>query len=189
MKPIPRHQCLIYQGAPSAQLASLALLIRKKLDANYRCLYLNSPDMVAGIRAYLMSSGLDVHKAVVEGRLILSSGLDHLVDNRFDPQRMLALLKQAYDSAIQDGYAGLWASGDMGWEFGPARDFSQLMAYERALEAFFEAHPAMSGICQYHADALPGEVVTAGLCVHPGIYVDENNTRANARYMPARSRQ
>ena len=60
------------------------------------------------------------------------------------------------------------------------------MAYERALEAFFEAHPAMSGICQYHADALPGEVVTTGLCVHPGVYVDENNARANARYVPAR---
>jgi len=186
VKPIPRHQCLIYQGAPSAQLAGLALLIRKKLEANYRCLYLNSPDMVAGIRTYLMSSGLDVHKAVVEGRLILSSGQDHLVDNTFDPTRMLELLKQAYDGAIQDGYAGLWASGDMGWEFGPARDFSQLTAYERALEAFFEAHPGMSGICQYHADALPGEVVTTGLCVHPGVYVDENNARPNARYVPER---
>jgi hypothetical protein len=184
MTSIPRHQCLIYRGAPSEQLAGLTLMIRKKLEANFRCLYLNSPAMVASIRSTLMSSGLDVHDAVVNGRLILSSGHDHLVDGAFDPQRMLGLLKEAYDSAIRDGYAGLWASGDMAWEFGPARDFDKLVQYERALEAFFHAHPKLQGVFQYHADVLPHEVVKSGLSVHPGIYVNETLSRLNAQYVP-----
>lgn len=185
MMPAPRHQCMIYRGAPTEQLAGLALMIRKMLDANFRCLYLNSPAMVDGMRGYLTSSGLDVHDAVVSGRLILSSSHDHLVDGAFEPQRMLRLLKEAYDNALEDGYAGLWASGDMAWEFGPARDFDKLVQYERALEAFFHAHPNLRGVCQYHADVLPGDVVKSGLAVHPGIYVNETLSRINAQYVPA----
>src|SRR6201999_1974915 len=130
MKPIPRHQCLIYRGAPTAQLAGLALMIRKKLEANCRCLYLNSPEMVSGIRSYLTSSGLDVHEAIAKGRLILSSDQSHLVDGVFEPDRMLTMLKNAIAQALADGYVGFWASGDMAWEFGPAADFSKLVEYE-----------------------------------------------------------
>jgi len=184
MKPMPRHQCLIYRGAPSEQLASLALMIRKRLAENYRCLYLHSPGMVAGIRAYLMSSGLDVHEAVVMGRLILSSSQDHLVDDAFDPKRMLELLKAAHDEALREGYAGLWASGDMAWEFGPAEDFTKLVEYERALEQFFVANPTMHGVCQYHADALPGDVLMHGLTVHRGIFESQNVARLNPQYVP-----
>ncbi|HWU56094.1 MAG TPA: MEDS domain-containing protein [Rhizomicrobium sp.] len=182
---IPRHQCLIYRGAPSRQLASLALHIRRRLAENYRCLYLNSPDMVDGIRAYLTSSGLNVSEAVVEGRLILSSGQDHLIDETFDPEHMLALLKEAHGNALKDGYAGLFATGDMAWEFGPARDYTKLEAYERALEQFMQAHPTMCGVCQYHADVLPGDVLQSGLTVHPGIYENEGVSRVNPRYVPA----
>lgn len=182
MKPIPQHQCLIYRGAPSEHLAGLALLIRRKLEANYRCLYLNSPEMVAGIRAYLTSSGLNVSHAIADKRLILSSGQDHLIDDTFDPQRMLGLLEETFNCALNDGHAGLWASGDMAWEFGPARDFSKLVEYEQALEGFFQNHPTMSGICQYHEDVLPSDVVESGLTLHPGIYVNETLSRINAHY-------
>jgi len=183
---IPRHQCLIYRDAPFRQLAGLALHIRKRLEQNFRCLYLNSPAMVDGIRAYLTSSGLNVSEAVVEGRLVLSSGQGHLIGGAFDPARMLGLLKEAYDGALKDGHAGLWASGDMAWEFGPAADFSKLVAYERALEAFFQTHPKLCGVCQYHRDVLPHEVVEDGLALHPGIYVNETLSRLNAQYSEER---
>ena len=182
---IPRHQCLIYRGSPSRQLGSLALHIRRRLEDNYRCLYLNSPTMVEGIRAYLTSSGLNVSEAVVEGRLILSSGLDHLIDESFDPQHMLSLLKAAHDNALKDGFAGLFATGDMAWEFGATADYSKLEAYERSLELFIQAHPTMCGVCQYHADILPGEALQSGLAMHPGIYENETLSRINPRYVPA----
>jgi hypothetical protein len=182
MEPVSRHQCLLYRGAPSAHLAGLALLIRRKLDANYRCLYLNSPAMVAGIRAYLTSSGINVTHAIEQKRLILSSGHDHLIDGAFDPRRMLEMLKQTHDEALKDGHAGLWASGDMAWEFGPAGDFAALVEYERALEAFFQTHPTISGICQYHADVLPEAVVRNGLAVHRALYINETLSRPNPEY-------
>src|SRR5689334_11845894 len=53
-----RHQCLIYQGSPAGQLPAVAATIRKKLRENERCLYLNSPPMVAGLRSYLFATAL-----------------------------------------------------------------------------------------------------------------------------------
>ena len=185
MEQIPRHQCLMYRGEPTRQLVGLTLMIRKKLQANYRCLYLNNDAMVAHIRSYLTSSGLNVADAVREKRLILTSDRSHLVDGIFDPVRMMDLLEAAHDDALRDGYAGLWASGDMAWEFGPARDFGKLVEYERKLEAFFQTHPALSGVCQYHADLLPDAVMQQGLDLHPGIFVNETLSRINPRYLPA----
>jgi hypothetical protein len=141
--------------------------------------------MVTGIWSYLASSGVNVADAVREKRLILTSDRSHLVDGVFDPQRMLRLLDAALDEALKDGHAGLWASGDMAWEFGPERDFRKLVEYERGLEAFFQAHPALDGVCQYHADLLPDAVVQQGLELHPGLYVNETLSRINPRYQPA----
>ena len=181
---VPRHQCLIYSGHPFEQLKSLALHIRKRLETAYRCLYLNSPDMVAGIRTYLTSSGIDVHEAVTSGRLILSSAQDHLVDGAFDSARMLAMLKSEIDRALRDGYVGLWASGDMAWEFGPTADYHQLVEYERGLEEIFQTNPSLCGVCQYHADTMPRGVVEHGVALHPGIFVNETLARVNRQYVP-----
>ena len=60
MDELPRHRCLIYTGPPNKQLAGLAATVLAHLRANYRCLYLNSPLMVEGMRAYLTAAGLNV---------------------------------------------------------------------------------------------------------------------------------
>jgi hypothetical protein len=49
---------------------------------------------------------------------------------------MLRTLEQTLDQALNDRYEGLWASGDMDWEFGPEKDFSKLLEYEWQLEEF-----------------------------------------------------
>ena len=50
---------------------------------------------------------------MTSGSLALSSDPGHLVDGVFDPARMLAMLADAVNDALDHGYAGLWASGDM----------------------------------------------------------------------------
>ena len=120
MKSIPRHQCLLYEGPPSRHLATLAEVSRDKLGQNFRCLYLNTEPMVAGMRSYLAAAGVDVEKVLSDGQLIFSSTQDHLIDGAFDADHMLESLADALRQALRDGYDGLWASGDMAWEMGPA---------------------------------------------------------------------
>jgi hypothetical protein len=186
---MPRHQCLIYSGHPSDLLTGLATVIRVRLNANYRCLYLNSPAMVTGMRASLSAQGVNVDREIANSRLQLTSDQGHLVKGTFDPQRMLDALNDALASALADGHAGLWASGDMAWEFGPERNFTRLVEYELALECMLNSQPALCGICQYHIDTLPENVVRSGRKLHPALFINETLSRINTDYVPANGRR
>src|SRR5579859_7026332 len=122
MEKTARHQCLIYAGAPSQLLPALAAKMRRMLDANYRCLYLNSPAMVAGMSSYLAARGVDVAVERAKTRLLLSSDQIQLAGGGFDIVQMICRLEAAVIDAMRDGYKGLWATGDMMWEFGSERN-------------------------------------------------------------------
>jgi hypothetical protein len=182
MEQFAQHRCLIYDGAPSTHLPALAAVAVEHLRANYRCLYLNSPTMVAGLRTYLAAAGVEVADAVKREALVLTSDQDHLIDGEFDVERMLALLEHTTRQALADGYVGLWASGDMLWEFGSERNLTKLFAYEVALEELMRAQPALRGICQYHRDTLPVEAVQVALYAHPTVFINETLSRLNPHY-------
>jgi hypothetical protein len=178
---------MIYEGSPAKHLPGLAKVIREKLRANNRCLYLNSPTMVAGIRSYLAADGLDVVQEVKNGSLVLSSDPGHLVDGVFDVARMLAMLADAVNDAVAHGYPGLWATGDMTWELGSEKNFSKLMEYECGLEEMFHDLPGLSGVCQYHRDTLPDDVLHVALSKHRALYLNETLSRVNPFYSPVES--
>lgn len=182
-----RHQCLIYEGSPASHLPALAALIRQKLQNHHRCLYLNSPPMVAGLRSYLYAAGVDVPEEEKKGSLVLTSENPHLENGSFDMDRMLNLLSGAVSQARHDGYLGLWATGDMSWEFGPERNFSRLLEYEWRLEELFQALPTLSGLCQYHRDTLPADIVHQGLQAHRHLFINETLSRLNPSYVPRES--
>jgi hypothetical protein len=98
-----RHQCMIYEGSPAIHLQGVASVIREKLKENWRCLYLNSPTMVAGMRSYLAAAGLNVSAEVSNGALVLLSDDGHLIAGRFDVDRMIGMLSDAIDDASGDG--------------------------------------------------------------------------------------
>ena len=183
MDAVPRHQCLIYEGSPAKHLRGLAAAIIDNLKKHKRCLYLNSPMMVAGIRSYLAAAGLDLAQEIDRGALVLSSDESHLVDGQFDSERMLALLDNAVNDALRDGFNGLWATGDMTWEFGNEKNFVQLLDYERGLEELFALHESLSGVCQYHTDTLPIGIVEQGLHIHKSIFVNETLSRINPHFL------
>lgn len=182
MAGLPRHQCLIYEGSPAKHLPGIAAIIARELRVNTRCLYLNSVAMVAGLRSYLAATGVDVAAEVERGALVLSSDQGHLVDGNFDVERMLQMLARTVEQALRDGYQGLWASGDMTWEFGGERNFDKLLEYEYGLEELFHRFPCLHGICQYHQDVLPAGAPEQGLYAHPTIYIDETLSRLNPYY-------
>lgn len=178
-----RHQCQIYEGAPSATLPATAATIDQKLKENLRCMYLNSPPMTASLRDYLSSAGIDVEQRIAEGALILSSEQEHLAGGRFDADRMLNMLERAIDQAVGDGYKGLWACGDMAWELGRRYDADQLLEYEWKLEGIFRRRPELSGICQYRADTVPRDLIKYGLAAHRAIFVSATLSRINPHYL------
>ncbi|MFP5230655.1 MAG: MEDS domain-containing protein [Acidobacteriota bacterium] len=183
MEAIPRHQCLVYDGAPSLHLPALARVLRDKLQQNYRCLYMNSRPMVAGMQSYLAMEGVEVENVIRKRRLLLSWEQMHLVNGLFDVDKMLNTLSDALQSALRDGYTGLWATGDMSWEMGPEKNLPKLLDYERRLDEFLEAHPRMGGVCQYRMDTMPRTAVQQGLVAHRALFINETLSILNPQYL------
>ena len=158
--------------------------MRRKLKERHRCLYFDSPTMVAGMRSYLSAAGVEVAREVGKGSLVLSSDQGHLVDGHFDVDLMLVSLEEAVQQALSDGYLGLWATGDMTWEFGSRKEMAKLLEYEWKLEDLFRRQPSLCGICQYHVETLPSEAVRQGLITHPSIFINETLSRLDPHYVP-----
>lgn len=182
MKESHRHQCIIYAGAPSQKLPTLATIMLQMMDEGYRCLYMNSPSMVAGMRSCLASMGVDVASQIAEKRLVLSSE-PVSEDGDFDIADMLHKLEGALNQALKDGCKGLWVSGDMTWELGPEKNFKKLLEYESRLEELFQKRKELHGICQYHYDTLPQEVLRHGLLTHRTVFINETLSRLNSHYI------
>ena len=162
--------------------------MREKLRQNYRCLYLNSPAMVAGLRSHLAAGGVDVAREVAKSRLILSSDQAHLINGSFNMDLMLKALENLLNNALRDRHTGLWAVGDMTWELGMETDPARLLEYEWRLEKMFRQRPELSGICQYHADTLPRALMRQSLLVHPSVFVNQTLSLINPHYLHSEER-
>jgi hypothetical protein len=179
-----RHQCMIYEGPPTVQLVRLIPLMLQKLKDHYRCLFLGSPSVVARMQFELSTIGVDVPEETRKGSLVLTSDQSHLSDGIFNPDMMLDMLAEEVERALVDGYKGLWATGDMTWEFGTEKNLSKLLKYECGLEKLFQTQPAISGICQYHRDTLPLYIMHDALLTHPSIFINHTLDRVNPYYVP-----
>ncbi|NDF12074.1 MAG: hypothetical protein EB060_04565 [Proteobacteria bacterium] len=179
-----RHQCLIYHGAPSQQLPALGAVLKRKLSEGYRCMYINSIPMVNGMRSYLWTIGVDVESDTAKGHLVFSSESLLTEGTTLDVKVMLKTLENALDKALQDGYKGLWATGDMTFEFGYKENLAKLLEYEYGLEELMAKRMELCGICQYHQDTLPKEATPQALLTHPVIFINETLSRVNSNYVP-----
>ena len=94
------------------------------------------------------------------------------------------MLADAVRDALSQGYAGLWATGDMTWELGSEKNFSKLLEYECGLEAMFRDLSELSGICQYHRNTLPDDALHVAVSKHQGVYLNETLSRLNPLYSP-----
>lgn len=177
-----RHQCIIYEGPAAQHLQPVAALMRQKLNQNYRCVYMNTATMVSGMQSSLNFINVDVASRVRNGSLVFSS--EPVTKNGdFDVTDMIGQLDDAITQALKDGYKGLFATGDMTWEFGPRENFGKLIEYEWQLEKLFRRRSELTGICQYHHDTLPPGVARQGLMTHKSVYVNETLSHLNHHYL------
>jgi signal transduction histidine kinase len=180
---VSRHKCLIYEGDPTEQLPVVIPLLKEGLQDNWRCIYLGKPESVDMIRAGLMAHSIDVAGEVDRGKLMLSSSREKLGNGSFHPHEMVEYLGTLVDRAVEDGYRGLCATGDMKWEFGSDKNFGLLLEYEALLEQMLRDKPVRA-VCQYHKDILPAQVVHDALLTHRSAYIGNMLSGDNLYYIP-----
>ncbi|HYR27338.1 MAG TPA: MEDS domain-containing protein [Thermoanaerobaculia bacterium] len=175
------HVCTLYSNRDE-QLTAAIDYLRAGLDRGERCLYVcceHSPDE---FRAGLRQAGIDVDAEEARGALLLLTKHDgHLKGGCFDPDAMINMLHVAVKDALDAGFAGLCAAGDMSWLLDEAQGSERIAEYEARLNAFYPSSRAL-GLCLYNRNRLPAATLDHGLATHPHVRLEGNILLENPFY-------
>jgi len=154
------------------------------LRRNERAFYVAQSDAALGRFAdVLRQMRIDPAAATKRGALIVATHKTaHLPDGCFDCERMLRLLKDAVESALNDGFIGLRTCGDMSWLLLEPAGTHQILEYEALLNQFFQGVRA-SGMCQYDRRRLHAHFVDHALTTHTSAVIDSHH-KLNPFYRP-----
>lgn len=165
------HICTLY-GDAHQQLQAAIEYIKGGLSRDERCLYVCCEHDIPDFREALRQAGIDVEREEGRGALVLLTRHDgHLKGGSFDPQRMIAMLDVAVKDALDAGFKGLCAAGDMSWVLDEAPGTEKLAEYEALLNRFYREHKAL-GLCLYNRRTIPPALLDHGLATHPVVRVD-----------------
>ena len=160
------HICQIFSD-DEERLDSLLGFLRSGLAVGERtaCFTEKLDDQV--LAEHLETHGLSLDEALVNGCLTKAGTRDvYFKDNRFDPDRMLGLLKQFHEDAVTQGYPAARVIGEMTADVQHIDGGSRLMEYESRVSLLLKEHP-VTAVCQYDASAFDGATLMQVLKVHP----------------------
>ena len=116
-------------------------------------------------------NGIEYKDIEDKGEFTLSGTADvYFKDNRFDPERMLDLLKSFYDKSIKNHKKGARVIGEMTPKVDEVEGGSRLMEYESKISMLVRNYP-INAVCQYDARSFDGSTILDILKVHPYMIV------------------
>ncbi len=165
------HVCTLFVS-PEEQLAAAVEYIRGGLERGERCLYVCGEHTPAELKRHLKRAGVNVEKEIKRGALVLVTREQaHLQGGHFNPDKMITLLEAAVQDALDAGFAGLCAAGDMNWVLESAPGTEALAEYEARLNRFYASHKAL-GLCQYNRKTLPARFLDDCIATHKLVRMD-----------------
>jgi anti-anti-sigma factor len=151
----PDHACLLYE-ADEERLESLDAIVGRGLAEGGRVLYLG-----AG------GSLLDRLDADYVDRLGLrTSEESFLAGGAFDPEQLIAELREEVLRATADGYRSLLIVGETDWVTTGRPGCERLVEYERMLDDLLVTGTARA-VCQYDRSRLDSQTILAATAIHP----------------------
>ncbi|MFP2927471.1 MEDS domain-containing protein [Pyxidicoccus sp. 3LG] len=174
------HVCLIYETFEE-QMAALVPFFQEGLARGECCAYIVDERTAEEVAAALAARGTDVEAALASGALRFLTKRDaYLRSGAFDPQAMIAFLKQTQDETLAAGFTGLRVTGEMTWALGPETGCERVIEYEALINDFFTGSRSLA-ICQYNRCRFPAEIIRDTLRTHP-VAVVGNEVHENLFY-------
>ena len=160
------HVCALYT-TEQEHFRIAAAYVREGLRNGEQCLYVGSSDAtLQRFNAALKRLGVDAGAMMKRGALIEATHANaHLVDGYFDCERMLGVLNDGVERALNAGFQGLRTCGDMSWLLEDAAGSDQAVEYEALLNQFFAGVRGL-GMCLYDRGRLPAAWIDHGLATH-----------------------
>ena len=159
------HVALIFKTRDE-QFRYVCPFISDGLEKNERVLYIAHDNSIPSVLSRLANYGIDTQAAQHRGALqVLTREQSYLRYGIFEPRKMIQDLKAEVDRALQDGFTGLRASGEMTWALDLPEALAQVREYELELHRHFG--PRLTGLCQYDQTRFEPEILSDVIRIHP----------------------
>ena len=167
------HLCSIYRTREE-QLSVIIPYMLGGLKMNEACIYILDDRTGKEICYY-------VTKAWSENSLELKRNQwkflvkedAYLREGYFDPDKMIALLRETEEEATRGGFAGLRATGEMTWIFSKLPGTEKLIEYESKLNLFLPGSRSRA-ICQYDENRFDEDILLKVIYTHPKVLLYGN---------------
>lgn len=165
-----QHLCEFYYSEEEV-LSLLSRFLRLGLEREEKTLCIAHPSFLEFVRSILADKGVDVDQCGEEGRLdFLEAGKIYLQEGYFDPERVIAFLRDQVKRALDEGFAAMRVAGEMNWFLERISDNRKLVEYESKLNSFFPGNRCL-GICLYDGRHFDSRLLLSVLATHPVIMV------------------
>jgi hypothetical protein len=177
------HVCTVY-NSDEERVSAAVQFVRDGLAWHQRCVYVCCDEDPDGFRSALKSAAIDVAAHEAEGALVLLTKADaHLNRGSFDPARMIAAIDAALQDALNSGFAGLRAAGEMTWLLDEAPGADRIVEYEALLNRYCSNKPVIL-LCQYNRRSMSPHLLDHCLATHPWVRMEGPILLANPFYEP-----
>ncbi len=160
------HICSIYETREE-QFSVIIPFIKIGLDRGEKCVYIVEENTAQEVLNAMEKEGIDTDSSIKSGSLRIFNKQDtYLKQGYFDPDLMIQFLKEAVDSAKEEGYKALRGTGEMTWILNGDPGVERLMEYESKLNSFFSENDIVA-ICQYNHRHFTPEIILNVVRTHP----------------------
>lgn len=168
--PVGVHICQIFNDDNEREEALLKYLLSGLQTGERVCCF--SEKTSRGMLAeFFVSFGIDYDHMEEAGTFSLAPTREiYFAENRFDPDRMVSVLKQYHDDSVRQGYPAARVIGEMTPEVQHVPGGSRLTEYESKISLLLKTHP-VTAVCQYDARNFDGATIMDILKVHPYMVV------------------
>jgi signal transduction histidine kinase len=164
------HLCIAHRTRQQS-LAAVTLFLRRGLERGEQCVYIAHDDSRSSVTGALQPEGVVVEEAARKGALsILTCKETYLRDGYFDPERMLAWIRERAAAATGAGFSALRIVGEMICVSGKHPGVDRLAEYEAKLNYLIADHP-VSALCQYDRSRFGALDVREAFATHPLVVV------------------
>lgn len=164
------HVCQIISDDDERQESLLKFLLAGLQAGERTCCFSEQVNETI-LKEFLDNYGISFNDVIDSGAFILSRTRDvYFQENRFDPDRMLALLMKYHEDSEVQGYSAARVIGEMLPEVQHIPGGNRLLEYESRVSLLLEKHP-VTAVCQYDARQFDGATIMDILKVHPFMVV------------------
>lgn len=164
--PTGTHICLIYSEEEERR-SIISGFIEKGINSGEKVIYMADGTTENEIWDWLKEKGIDIAREDIGDQLeVVDAEKTYCPKGKFCPSTMLETLRNTYDRAIDSGFSGVRASGEMTWALKGIPGSDRLIEYEALVNNLILTHP-FSPICQYDATRFDGATILNVLKVHP----------------------